>query len=134
MHYSPFFDLALPGLIYAAAGGMLAIIFAAVIIVLIESIILWRLRWGSFARSMLAGFVMNFATSVLGLGLIAALLYLGYWGLLIDFAISVLVEGGILMLFKRGAARENWKATLIVNAASYLLVILPMYLLLGLLG
>jgi hypothetical protein len=45
--------------------------------------------------------------------------------LAIAFVLSVLIEGGILILFRRGAARQNWFASLIANIASYLLIILP---------
>jgi hypothetical protein len=59
-----------------------------------------------------------------------------YWfiGLLIDFSLSVVVEALILMLMKRGAARQNWLASLAANTASYLLIILPLFFVLGLLN
>jgi len=51
-----------------------------------------------------------------------------YLGLLLDFLLSVLIEGGVLMLFKRGAPRANWVAALAANAASYLIIILPLFI------
>ena len=133
MHISISPDVAGPGLLVAAGGGLLALCFVTAIIIGLESLVLWRLGWGTFKRSLLAGFVMNLATSILGIGVVPFTLQLGIWGLLIDLALSVLVEGGILMLFKRGATRANWLAALAANGASYLLVILPVYLLTGLL-
>lgn len=38
------------------------------------------------------------------------------------------IEGGVLMLMKRSAARQNWIVSLIANLASYLLIILPSYI------
>jgi hypothetical protein len=37
-----------------------------------------------------------------------------------------LLEGGVLMLMKRNAARQNWLTSLYANIASYLLVIIPL--------
>ena len=126
------FDVAGPGLIVAA--GLLALCIVSLPIILLESLVLWRLHWGTFKRSLLVALIMNVATFILGIGVVPFTLPLGIWGFLIDYAISVLVEGGILMLFKRGAARENWIAALAANTLSYLLVMLPLYLFYGLLG
>ena len=117
----------------AAAGvSLLGLCFITLIVILLESLVLWRLGWGLFKRALLAAFVMNIATSVLGVAVVPFTLQLRFWGLLIDFALSVLVEGGVLMFFKRGAARENWIAALAANSLSYLLVMLPLYLFFGL--
>ena len=134
MFHLAHFDVAGPGLLTAAGVGLLVLCIVSGIVVLLESLVLWRLRWGTFKRSLLAAFVMNLVTSILGIGVVIFTLPLGWWGLLIDFGLSVLVEGGILMLFKRRAARENWIAALAANALSYLLIMLPFYLLYGLLG
>jgi hypothetical protein len=50
--------------------------------------------------------------------------------LAIAFVLSVLIEGGALMLMKRGATRQNWIASLTANLASYLFIILPLFVLL----
>ena len=133
MHYSIPLDVGGPGLLFVAGGGLLALCLATVVITVLEGLVLWLLHWGSFKRALLAAFVMNLATTILGVGIIPFTISLGYWGLLIDLALSILAEGGILMLFKRDAARENWLAALAANTASYLLVILPLYLVFGLL-
>ena len=132
MFHSANFDVAGPGLVVAAAGiGLLALCIVSLIVIILESLVLWRLHWGTFKRSLLAAFVMNLATSILGAGVVVVTLPLGIWGFLIDIGLSVLVEGGILMLFRRGAARENWVAALAANTFSYLLVMLPLYLFYG---
>ena len=127
-------DVAGPGLLYSSAGiGLPVLCLAMLIIIGIESLALLQLKWGTFKRAVLCSIVMNLVTYVIGIGVVLFTLEMGLWGLLIDFVISAVVEFIILMMFKRGAMRENWNAALTVNAASYLLVILPLYLYFGLL-
>jgi hypothetical protein len=133
MHYSIPFDVGGPALLLVAGGGFLALCAAIVVISVLECLVLWLMHWGSFKRALLAAFVMNIATTILGVGIVPFTISLGYWGLLIDLLLSILAEGGILMLFKSGAARQNWLAALAANTASYVLIILPLYLLFGLL-
>jgi len=127
------FDVAGPGLLAAAGASLLILCLVSLVIIIMESLVLWQLRWAGYKRSLMGAFVMNLATTILGAGVVWFTLQLGYWGLLIDLVLSVLVEGGVLMLFKRGSSRENLIAALTANAASYLLVILPLYLFYGLL-
>lgn len=134
MNYSFPLDVAGPEFLFALAGiGIFVFCAVTVGVIFIESLVLWKLKWGTFKRALLAAFVMNLATTILGIGVVPFSSQLGYWGLLIDFALSILLEGLILMLFKRGATRENWIAALTANTASYLLVILPLFLFYGLL-
>jgi len=129
------FDVAGPGLALAVAGvGLVVMCVATVVIIALEGVILWALKWSAFKRALLVALVLNVATTILGFGIVPFTALLGGWGLLIDFILTVLFEGGILLLLKRGAARENWIAALATNAASYLLVILPLYLAFGLLN
>lgn len=120
----PAFDVAGPGVIIVAAGMSLLVlmIFMAVITVL-EAVVLVVMKWGTFWRSLLASFVMNAVTTLVGFVILA-----GPVGLLVDFILSVLIEGVILLLFNRGASRKNWIAALVANGVSYLFVILPIYL------
>jgi hypothetical protein len=133
------FDIAGPEvLLTGLALGCVVFIIGTLIIILIEATTLKLLKWGNFSRSLLAAFVANIVTTLIGL-IWLAINYLGSLalqtavsgslGLVVAFILSVVLEAGILMLFKRGAARENWVASLVANTASYLLVILPAYLL-----
>lgn len=132
------FDVAGPEVLLAGlAFGCVVFIIGSLIIILIEAAVLKLLKWGTFSRSLLAEFVANIVTTLIGL-IWLAINYLGLasqiaisspQGLVLAFILSVVIESGILMLFKRGATRENWVASLATNAASYLLVILPAYLL-----
>jgi hypothetical protein len=127
-------DIAGPGLLSPSADiGLPVFCLSVLIIIGIESLALLQLKWGTFKRAVLCSIVMNLVTFVIGIGVVPFTLEMGLWGLLIDFVISVCIEFIILMTFKRGAMRENWNAALTANAASYLLVILPLYLYFGLL-
>lgn len=126
---SVYFDIAGPQALFASLGlGAVALIFGTLIIVFIEAAVLKLLKWGTFKRGLLAAFTMNLVTTLIGFCGIALLLVTSAPVLIVEFLLSVLIEGGILMLFKRGAARGNWLAALLANLASYLLIILPAYI------
>jgi len=135
------FDVAGPGvLLTGLALGCVFFIFGTLVIILIEAAVLRLLKWGTFGRSLLAEFVANIITTLIGL-LWLGIYYLGIGtsvlpgnirgpgSLIVAFLLSVMIEAGILMQFKRDAARENWVASIVANIASYLLVILPASLL-----
>ena len=89
MFHSANFDVAGPGLVVAAAGiGLLALCIVSLIVIILESLVLWRLHWGTFKRSLLAAFVMNLATSILGAGVVVvtlpgmAVMMLALWRLM----------------------------------------------------
>ena len=118
--------------VLADTGG--PILFAGLGIVaylalfLIESIVLRLLKWGAFWRSLLASLLMNLPSTLVGFGLIwlagfSRLNRLGIWLVLSTWALSVAIEGGVLVLMKRDGGRENWTASLVANTASYLLLL-----------
>jgi hypothetical protein len=119
MFASPVFDIAGPG-VYVLAGGVVFAIFSIGTLV-IESLALWLLKWDTFGRSLLAAFLMNLVSTIIGLVPFGVVLAgLNYSSLfLLAFLFSVLIEGGVLMLMKKGAARQNWIASLFANALSY---------------
>jgi hypothetical protein len=119
MFASPVFDGIGPG-IYLLVGGVFFAVFSIGTLV-IESLALWLLKWASFGRSLLASFLMNLASTIVGFILLAFSFYVAnfYTLFLVEFLLSVLIEGGVLMLMKKGAARQNWIASLVANAASY---------------
>lgn len=127
-------DIPGPGLVYAIGGGLLALVFISILITLLEFLVLWRMGWGKWYYSLLAAFLTNIGTTTLGATVVVFTMSLGFIGLLIDFSLSVVVEALILMLLKRGAARQNWLASLAANTVSYLLIILPLFFVLGLLN
>jgi hypothetical protein len=111
------------------AGGaalLVALGIAAVIILVLvvigEGVILRLLKWGTFWRSQMASLLANIASLIVG-GFMLAFninsvpVFLG-----IAFVLTVLVEAGVLMLMKRGASGENWRASLIINVVSYVML------------
>ena len=121
----PVFDVAGPGVVFFVFGmGLLALCILTALIVAVEAAVLFFLKWGTFKRSLLAALVMNLVTTLIGGGMIFLLSNI-YLGLLVDFLLSVLIEGGVLMLFNRETVRKNWIAALAANAVSYLLILLP---------
>lgn len=120
-------------IILDAAGPAILIVFGVIfggllsaLILLVETLLLWRLRWASLGRSFLGALLANVASGILGflwfsIYLVRAeppglIFYAG------SFVLSILVEAGVLMLLKRAARQENWRASLIVNTASYALI------------
>ncbi len=119
MHFSVLADVGGP-VLFAGFG-----IAAYLVLFLIESIVLRLLKWGAFARSLLASLLMNVPSTLAGFGLIwqfglSSLNRLGVWLILTTWALSVAIEGSVLALMKRDGGRQNWTAALAANTASYL--------------
>jgi len=121
------FDVPGPGVLIAAAVFSLgALTVLTLIISVVESIVMLLLKWDKFGRSLWASLLMNVTSTIFGGVLIALGVFSdSYIWLAVAFVLSVLIEGGVLMLMKRGAARQNWIASLVANLVSYLLIILP---------
>jgi len=103
-------------------------IVAYLVIFLFESIVLRLLKWGAFWRSLLASLLMNLPSTLAGFGLLwlfgpSSLNRLGIWLVLATWALSVAIEGGVLVLVNRDGGRQNWTASLVANTASYLLLL-----------
>ncbi len=125
MFYSVPYDVAAPWLLIAVFSlGALTVL--TLIISVLESLVMLLLKWDKFGRSLWASLLMNVTSTIFGGVLIALGLFGGsYIWLAVAFVLSVLIEGGVLMLMKRGAACQNWIASLVANLVSYLLIILP---------
>lgn len=118
--------------VLADVGGPILVagfgIVAYLALSLLESIVLRLLKWGTFWRSLLASLLMNLPSSLVGFWLIwravfSSLNRLGIWLILAAWALSVAIEGGVLVLMKRDGGRQNWIAALAANTASYLLLL-----------
>ena len=101
---------------------------AYVVLFLLESIVLRLLKWGTYWRSLLASLLMNLPLTLVGFGLIwlagsSSLNRWGIWLIPVTWALSVAIEGGVLVLMKRDGGRQNWMAALAANTASYLLML-----------
>jgi hypothetical protein len=91
-------------------------IFQFMPIVLVEAIVLWRMKWGPLPLCLFHSLLMNFA-SFLGLVLGLGPYITGSmpWGLTLFGTYSVMVEGTVLMLLERKEPRVVWAAVLIAN-------------------
>ncbi len=100
-------------------------VFAA--IVLVETIALRLLKWAGFWRALLHAFIINIASSIFGV--IINVLIESIWSVLIALVLSIIIEGAALALIRRENSREVWRAAIIANIASYILIIYPVSLL-----
>ena len=101
------------------------------IISMIEAGVMVLLQWDKFWQSLRVSLQMNVSSTIFGMGggiLISGMMFdkFSIWlATAFAFLLSVLIEGGILMLTKRGTPLLNWVVSLIANATSYSLLILP---------
>ena len=129
MNLNPPPDVAAPGLVLgqlALTAGFLVLLFS--LIVLVESVVLQVLRWGSFKRSLRGSFWMNLASTLVGFFVLSLVPRLGFFGLLVAWTLSVLIEWAVLASFQPGQKRFTLSLALSANLVSYLLLILPAYL------
>jgi hypothetical protein len=126
----PDLDVAGPGLVVGLlAFGVIFVIILFALIVLVETVALQLLRWGDFKASLKASALMNLASTLLGLFFLWLVPALGFLGILIAWALSVLIEWLVLMRLRRGEKRQNLIFAAVANLASYILLIVPSYLL-----
>jgi hypothetical protein len=122
MSYSVLADVGGP-ILFAGFG-----VVAYLALSLLESIVLRLLKWGTAWRSLLGSLAMNLPSTLLGFWLIwlAGFSRLDRWGIWLippTWALSVAIEGAVLVLMKRDGGRQNWIAALAANTASYLLLL-----------
>jgi hypothetical protein len=127
---SPVFDLAGPGLVVGLlVFGVAFVIILFLLIVLVETVALQLLGWGDFKSSVKAAVLMNLASTLLGLAFLWLVPVLGFLGIVIAWALSVLIEWLVLMRLNRSENRRNLIIAAVANLASYALLIVPSYLL-----
>ncbi len=117
---SPHLDVAGPGLLAVLGAGIGLAVVLFVVVVLVEAAVLRLVRWGSFRRSLLASLLMNIASVIVGLFFISlSFIHPVVW-LLLAFGLSILIEGGVLVLMDRARAGRGVLAALIANLVTYL--------------
>jgi hypothetical protein len=117
-----------PGSVYLLViFGFLALVMVTLLITLVEGVALTLLKWNHFRASIIVSLIMNVASGIINGALLILLQHSPLQWLPISFVLSLLIEGIVLMYFKRDAARQNWLFVLIVNLASYVMLILPAY-------
>jgi hypothetical protein len=88
-------------------------------VVIVEAIVLWRMKWGGLPLSLLDALLMNFASFLgLMLGLGPYITSNGPFGLSLFCTYSILVEGCVLFMLQRHPARKVWLCALVANLIS----------------
>jgi len=127
-------------------GGLALGLIVFVPILLIEALALWGLKWGSFGRALVDALLANVASSLFGLVFFAVFFTVSFqcryiptdsgqdavqscdWTIspvvwfIAMVALSILIEGGVLLLLKRHPARRTWRSAVVANVASYVLL------------
>ena len=113
--------------------GMAALVIGALVVLLlliivIESAALQFIGWGDLRRSLRGSLLMNLASMLVTFLFLALVPKLGWPGLLIGWFVSVAIESLVLGRMKPEAGSRNWTAAFIANLASYVILILPVYI------
>lgn len=139
-------------------GGSALLLVLIIFIIVLEALVLFWFRYGTFWRSLGASCLMNIFSSILGYfaasfldrslenvpGYYGGVLEIIEWFLLADslqfpkmlpatmlfllisWVISIVSEGGILVLIRAGhRASGMWLVTLVANILSYILLLSP---------
>jgi hypothetical protein len=107
--------------------GFLALLVVDLLLGLIEGVALTLLSWNPTRTCMKVSMIMNLVSGIVN-GILLVLLQSNplVW-LPISFAISLLIEGFILVYFKRDNLRQNSLFVLLANLSSYIILILPAF-------
>ncbi len=109
-------------------GICVLILFVPIFI--IEAIILRCLKWGSLKNVLLDSLVVNMISTVLGLAFVVPIEQF-IFGWLAGWGLSVVIEGGALVLLKRHSFARTFFAVLAANFSSYAWLVGLIYLLAG---
>ena len=122
-------DVISPGMVLLSLGlGLVALFLFNLLITLVEGVVLTLLKWKPFLRSLLAALLANTISSIVGIVLLIFLQDIPIAWIVIAFFLSIIIEGVILVLIQ---PVTRWKAllfALLANLASYLILIVPAYL------
>lgn len=109
----------------------LSLVLILLVVGFCEAIVLRILGWGTLGQSMRDSLVMNIVSTVIGWFIAQFNLEFSpsaaLFPLLIAWFLSVLTEGGTLLLLKRHGARATWRAALSANTVSYVLLAAFLY-------
>jgi len=127
-------------------GGLILGLVIFVPIWIVEALVLWGLKWGSFGRALLDALIANGASAIFGLVFFTLFYTTSFQCRRIPTAdglhtvqscdwaaspvlwfiamavLSILIEGGVLALLKRHPARKTWTSAIAANLASYVLL------------
>jgi hypothetical protein len=122
------------GLVILGYLILLLYLVAFVLVVLLEAVVLAKLKWNTFKRSLLDSFLVNLATTIVGL-ILASVFSYPFWdqfsytlGMILSvvllWGLSVLIEGGLLFVIGRKTLAKAYRAALFINISSYILLAL----------
>ena len=127
-------------------GGLAFGLILFVPILIIEALALWGLKWGSFGRTLVDALLANVASAIFGLVFFTVFFSVSFqcrrvptadgqhsvqscdWTIspavwfIAMAALSILIEGGVLLLLRRHPARRTWRSAVLENVASYVLL------------
>src|SRR4030042_2538438 len=107
--------------------GFLALLVVDLLLALVEGVTLTLLRWNPFRQSMTVSIIMNLTSGFINGVLLILLQDNPLVWVPISFILSILVEFFVMSFFKRETIRRNALFTILVNLASYVILILPAY-------
>ncbi len=107
--------------------GILALLVIDVIIAIIEGTALTLLKWNPFRTCLIVALIMNLVAGLINGILLVFLQRNPLVWLPVSFVISLIIDAFVLTYFKRQALGRNSLYALLVNLASYILLILPAY-------
>jgi hypothetical protein len=107
--------------------GFLALVIVDILIALVEGVVLTLLRWNPFRTCLTVSLIMNVLSGILNGVLLILFQRAPVIWLPVSFGLAFFIDVFILTYFKRTAFARNSLYALLVNLASYVLLILPAY-------
>lgn len=127
-------------------GGVLAGLGLFIPVTLLESLVIWRMRWGTYRQSLIDSMLANLVSTLVGVVFFAVYYATTYrcetqesadklqsvtncgfaisplvW-LVATALLSIVIEGLVLQWRKNYAPRITWDAAIAANVASYVLL------------
>jgi hypothetical protein len=109
--------------------GSITLVLVYLLISIIEMTVMQLFRWGDRKECLAASLKMNAVSSIIGVLLV--ILFQSpppWWGLVVAWLMSVLIESRVLTIVRRETALLNTWAVVAANLASYVIVIIPTYM------
>jgi hypothetical protein len=127
-------------------GGLALGLVVFIPILIVETLALWGLKWGSFGRALIDALIANGASAIFGLVFFTLFFNTSFQCRRIPTAdgqhsvqscdwttspilwfiamavLSILIEGGVLALLKRHPPRKTWTSAVAANVTSYVLL------------
>jgi hypothetical protein len=112
------------GPVFVLAGGIAALILLAAVVI-IETPVLVLMHWQPFLYSLRDAVIVNLVSMAVGFVMVQVLFPFDLITMVvISWLLSIIVEGGVLMLLRSESAQRSFLASLAMNTASYVVVAL----------